>query len=127
MMTRFWRYIEKVFGLSAQIARLSDSRQKPQIDTSAIFLSAMMMCVTRLRSLNALEGELRVPGRWEKIVGARKPSADRVGQVVALMDSEPLRDMLSHINHRLRRNKALDENPWPLRFVALDGHEFFSQ
>jgi hypothetical protein len=127
MMTRFWRYIEKVFGLSAQIARLSDSRQKPQIDTSAVFLSAMMMCVTRLRSLNALEGELRVAGRWEKVVGGRKPSADRVGQVVALMDSEPLRDMLSNINHRLRRNKALDENPWPLRFLALDGHEFFSQ
>ena len=127
MMTRFFRYIEKVFGLSAHVARLSDSRQKPQIDTSAVFLSAMIMCVTRLRSLNALEGELRVAGRWDKIVGGRKPSADRVGQVVALMDSEPLRDMLSGINHRLRRNKALDENPWPLRFVALDGHEFFSQ
>ena len=127
MMTRFHRYIEKVFGLSEHVARLSDSRQKPQIDTGVIFLSAMMMCVTRLRSLNALEGELRVAGRWDKIVGGRKPSADSVGKVVALMDSESLRDMLSDINHRLRRNKALDENPWPLRFVAFDGHEFFSQ
>jgi len=127
MMARFCRYSEKVFALSAHVAGLSDSRQKPQISTSAIFLSALMMCVTRLRSLNALEGELRVPGRWDKIVGSRKPSADRVGQVVALMNSEPLRDMLSNINHRLRRNKALDESPWALRFVALDGHEFFSQ
>ena len=127
MMARFFRYIEKVFGLSAAVARLGDSRPKPQISTSAIFLSAMMMCVTRLRSLNALEVELRVAGRWEKIVGKRKPSADSVGRVMALMDSEKLRDMLSGINHRLRRNKALDENPWPLRFVAFDGHEFFSQ
>ncbi len=127
MMTRFYRYIEKVFGLSAHVARLTDSRQKPQISTCSVFLSAMMMCVTRLRSLNALEGELRVPGRWDKIVGSRKPSADCVGRVVALMDSEELRHMLSDINHRLRRNKALDENPWPLRFVAFDGHEFFSQ
>jgi hypothetical protein len=85
------------------------------------------MCVTRLRSLNALEGELRIPRRWDKIVGPRKPSADRVGQVVALIDPQALRDMLSAINHKLRRNKALDDSPWALRFVALDGHEFFSQ
>ena len=35
--------------------------------------------------------------------------------------------MLSGVNHKLRRNKALEDNPWALRFVALDGHEFFSQ
>ncbi len=127
MMARFCRYVEKVFALSAQVARLSDSRQKPQISTGTIFLSALMMCVTRLRSLNALEGELRVAGRWDKIVGSRKPSADRVGQVMALTDSEALRDILSNINHRLKRNKALDESPWALRFAVLDGHEFFSQ
>jgi len=127
MMARFCRYIEKVFHWSLQIQTLRDARKRPQIPTRAVFLSAMMMCVTRLRSLNALEGELRVPGRWEKVLGTRKPSADRVGQVVALMNSEDLRDMLSGINHRLRRNKVLDDNPWALRFVALDGHEFFSQ
>ena len=127
MMARFRRYLEKVFDWSALLAGVSDSRARPQIPTAAIFTSALMMCVTRLRSLNALEGELRVPRRWEKIVGARKPSADRVGQVVALMDPEGLRDMLSGVNHKLRRNKALEDNPWALRFVALDGHEFFSQ
>ena len=127
MMARFCRYVEKVYALSKRVAQLTDSRQQPQIDTSVIFLSAMMMCVTRLRSLNAMEGESRVPSRWEKILGGRKPSADTVGRVVALMDSEALRDMLSEINHQLRRNKALDENPWPLRFAAFDGHEFFSQ
>ncbi len=127
MMARFWRYVEKVYGLSGRVARLTDSRQQPQIDTDVIFLNAMMMCVTRRRSLNAMEGECRVPRRWEKIIGTRKPSADTVGRVVGLMDSDALRDMLSEINHQLRRNKALDENPWPLRFVAFDGHEFFSQ
>jgi len=127
MMARFCRYVEKVYALSERVAQLTDSRQQPQIDTSVIFLSAMMMCVTRLRSLNAMEGECRVPSRWEKILGSRKPSADTLGRVVGLMDSEALRDMLSEINHQLKRNKALDENPWPLRFVAFDGHEFFSQ
>ena len=127
MMARFCRYLEKVFDWSHVLAGLRDARQRPQIPTAAVFLSALMMGVTRLRSLNALEGELRVARRWEKILGARKPSADRVGEVVALLDPEALRRMLSGINHKLRRNKALDDNPWALRFVALDGHEFFSQ
>ena len=83
MMARFCRYLEKVFDWRAQLERLSDSRQRPQIPTAAIFTSVLMMCVTRLRSLNALEGELRVPRRWEKIVGPRKPSAGRAGQVAA--------------------------------------------
>ena len=126
MMARFWRYLDKVFDWSDRVALLSDARVRPQISTAAVFLSAFIMCATRLRSLNALEGELRVPRRWEPVVGARKPSADRVGQVVALLDSEELRDMLAGVNHTLRRNKALDENPWPLRFAALDAHEFFS-
>ena len=127
MMARFCRYLEKVFDWSARLAGLSDARQRPQIPSAAIFTSVLMMCVTRLRSLNALEGELRVPRRWEKIIGARKPSADRAGQVTALIDPEALRDMLSGVNHTLRRNKALEDNPWALRFVALDAHEFFSQ
>jgi hypothetical protein len=127
MMARFCRYLEKVFNWSGVLAGLRDARRRPQIPTTAVFLSALMMGVTRLRSLNALEGELRVPRRWEKIIGARKPSADRVGPVVALIDPQALRDMLAGVNHKLRRNKALADNPWALRFVALDGHEFFSQ
>ncbi|NQU44692.1 hypothetical protein HQ520_15485 [bacterium] len=60
-------------------------------------------------------------------MGPRKPSPDSIARIVDSMDSEGLREALSEINHRLRRNKVLDESPWALRFVALDGHEFFSQ
>jgi len=127
MMGRFLRYAEKVFGLSGQMALLRDARARPQIPTAAIFLSALMMFATRMRSLNAMEQLARGDRRWAKVFPGGCPSADRVGQVLALMDSEPLRDSLSSIHHRLRRNKALGENPWALRFVALDGHEFFSQ
>jgi hypothetical protein len=127
MMARFCRWVEKVFHWSEEIAKLRDSREKPQIPTRAVFLSALMMFVTRLRSLHAMEGQLRVEGRWEKVVGPRKPSADRIGQVVALIDRELLRDLLAWVCHRLRRNKVLDDYPWPLRFVVLDAHEFFSQ
>ena len=127
MMARFCRYVEKVFGLSNQLKRLRDSRSKPQIPTATVFLSVLMMFVTRLGSVNGLEAELRVPKRWDAVVGRRKPSADSIARVVGLMDPECLRDLLSSVNHQLRRNKALDDHPWGLRFLALDGHEFFSQ
>jgi hypothetical protein len=49
-----------------------------------------------------------------------------MGDVFCLIPSEQLRDMLSGINHQLGRNKVFGkQDPW--RFVALDGHEFFSQ
>jgi hypothetical protein len=79
MMARCCRYLDKAFDWSSRLLTLHDARQQPQIPTAAIFTSALMMCATRLKSLNALEGELRVPRRWEKIVGPRKPSADRRG------------------------------------------------
>jgi hypothetical protein len=126
MMSRFARYVDKVFHFGALIQGLSDARPKPQIPTGAVFLSALMMFVTRLGSLNALEGQLRFPRRWNKVLGRRLPSADRMGPIMDLIDPEALRERLSAINHRLRRNKLLDDNPWALRFAALDAHEFFS-
>lgn len=127
MLSRFCRYLDKVFQWSQRIQALSDTRPRPRISTQSAFLSAMMMSAAGLKSLNALEGELRVAKRWENLVGRRKPSADSLARIVGLMDCEALRDLLSEINHRLRRNKTLQDNPWALRFVALDGHEFFSQ
>lgn len=127
MMGRFCRYVEKVFRLTGLLEELRDGRQKPQVPVVTVLVSVLMMCVLRLKSLHALEGELRMPGRWEKLVGRRKPSADTVARVVAQIDTEQLRRLLWDINHRLRRNKALPWSTCALRFVALDGHEFFSQ
>lgn len=124
MMGRFCRYIEKVFACSRWLAGLSDSRPRPQISTSTVFTSALMMFATRRGSLNALESSLRSADRWKRVVGPRRPSADTVSRVMTQIDPERLREVLSGINHRLKRNKVL-ANHWGLRFVALDGHEFF--
>jgi len=124
MMPRFCRYIEKVFGCSRWLAGLSDARPRPQIPASTVFSSALMMFATRRGSLNALEVALRTADRWKHVVGRRRPSADTVSRVMTQIDTECVRDVLSGINHRLKRNKVL-ANHWGLRFVALDGHEFF--
>lgn len=127
MMARFARYIEKVFDFGQALATLRDSRTRPQIPTASVWTSAFLMFATRGGSLNALESELRVPKRLEALVGRRKPSADTIGRVMAQTHTAPLRKILRDNNHRLRRKKALDDNPWALRFAAVDGHEFFSQ
>lgn len=126
MMRRFCCYIDKVFDFSQQIRSLRDARKRPRIPTAAIWGSVMFLFVMRHRSLNGMEQESREPKRVEKVIGKIKPSADRMGDVLGLMDPERLREMLSRINHQLGRNKAL-RNDWPLRVGVFDGHEFFSQ
>ena len=126
MMRRFCCYIEKVFDFSKQIHSLRDARKRPRIPTGAIWGSVLFLFVMRHRSLNAMEQEIRQPKRVEILIGKIKPSADRMGDVLGLMESNQLRAMLSGINHQLGRNKAL-RNDWPLRVGVFDGHEFFSQ
>lgn len=126
MMRRFCCYIDKVFDFGDKVMRLRDQRQRPRIPTSAIWTSAFTMFAMHRGSLNAIESELRIPKRLDGLVGSGKPSADRIGDVFCLIPHEDLRSMLSGINHRLGRNKVFNKaGPW--RFVALDGHEFFSQ
>ena len=60
----------------------------------------------------------------ERLIGKIKPSVDRMGDVMGLMEPDQLRQMLSRINHQLGRNKAL-RNDRLLRVAVLDGHEFF--
>lgn len=126
MMKRFCRYIEKVFDFDNQIHALRDSRKRPRICTGAIWGSVLFLFVMRHRSLHAMEQENRQANRMEPLVGRDKPSSDRMGDVMALIDSDQLRQMLSRMNHQLGRNKAL-QNDWPLRVGVFDGHEFFSQ
>jgi hypothetical protein len=125
MMGRFCRYLAKVFDFGQRISHLRDRRKRPRLPTGAIWGSVFFLFVMRQGSLHAMEGQLRWPRRMERIVGLKKPSADRMGEVLELLDSEQLRAMLSGINHQVGRNKAL-RNGWPFRVAVLDGHEFFS-
>jgi hypothetical protein len=82
------------------------------------------MFVLRFRSFNALEQELRVGKRWEAWVGARKPSADTVGRVLAKMSPDELRQMLATIDRLAWRRKAIHTRPGEsYRVLAVDAHE----
>jgi len=125
MLSRFCRYIDKVFDFGSFLSGVADSRRKPQIETRSAFLSAFVMFAAGRRSLNAMEAELRMPKRLDGLIGKRKPGADSIGRIASATDSGPLRDMLCAFNRRIKRNKVL-QTDWPLRFAAVDGHEFFS-
>jgi len=124
MMARFCRYADKVFQFGTQIKTLSDARQHPRISTATIFASAWTLFVTARGSLNSLEKEVRIPARLQGLVGPQAPSADTIGRVYALWDSQQPRQMLCTINYQVRRNKALGMGD--LMFAAVDGHEFFA-
>jgi len=80
--------------------------------------------VLRLRSFNALEQELRLKGRWESWVGQRKPSADTLGRVFAMMSAEELRQILKTIHRLAWRRKAIHPRAGEsYRVLAVDGYE----
>jgi hypothetical protein len=121
MMSRFCRYVEKCFHLQQWLPLLSDSRQKPQLPSAAVF--ALFAC--NRTSLHSLEKDLRrLPSRLRGLVGPRPPSIDTLGRVYGLLDSDGLRQVLVQVHHRLKRNKALADGD-DLKVAAVDGHEFF--
>ena len=125
MFRRFLDYADKVFGLSQALSQITDTRTVAQIPTSSVLWSSMMMQVTRLGSLNALEVELRWPKRVEGLIGPQKPSVDTIGRVFGTICPADLRRL--HRSHccRLKRNKVLQTDR-PLQAIGVDGHEFFS-
>lgn len=126
MGKRFRRYLDKMFAFSSGLDLLVDERIGGRIPTATLWLSLFWMFALRLRSFNALEGELRRPGRWEKLVGSRKPSADALGYGLARFRVESLRDLLQQVNRTVWRKKAIHGRPAEgMRVVALDGHELF--
>jgi len=118
---RFCRYIEKMFAFSGLVGMIEDSRVEPQISAGSTWLSGLFMFATGRGSLNAIDGELRVPKMMERIV----PSGDSIGRIFCLLATGGLRAILAAIAHKLKRSKVL-VSTWPLRFAAMDGHELFS-
>jgi hypothetical protein len=126
MMTRFCRYVDKCFHLQELFPTLTDSRPKPHLSSAAVFASVFALFATNHTSLNSLEKDLvHIPSRLRGVVGPRPPSVDTLGRVYGLLDSGPLRQVLVHIHHRLKRNKALADGA-DLKIAAVDGHEFFA-
>lgn len=127
MLRRFLRYLEKVFEFTFWVGTLRDERKGAQIPTSGLWLSLFWMFVLRIKSFNALEQELRLPKRWRKLAGGRRPSADALGYGLCRFAVEPMRSLLRRHHRTAWRNKAIQgRRGQKKRVVALDGHELYS-
>jgi len=126
MLRRFVAYLEKIFEFHQHVGTLEDDRIGAQIPTASLWLSLFWMFVLRIRSFNALEQDLRLPKRWEKLAGRRRPSADALGYGLRRFGVKSLRKLLRHHHQTAWRQKAIHGRPAEgMRVVAVDGHELF--
>ena len=103
---------------------IQDGRLRPRIKTPVIAGSALVMALTQMGSLNALE-QTKGNRFWNKWIKRDiLPSADVMGDVFSSIDCNDFRGILRHLYGRLKRNKVL-RPAFSDNFFALiiDGHE----
>jgi hypothetical protein len=115
-------YAQKTFGILSKLDEVEDSRKLPQIPTSTVARSVFTMCLAKLGSLNALE-QLKKCGILKKHIGAELPSADSLGRIFSLIDSDTIRHINKELYRQLKRNKALNAPAHGLMALTVDGHE----
>lgn len=84
-----------------------------------------VLCV-RVGSLNGVEEALRKKARrtrWHTWMGGDLPSADRLGEVAALLELDDVRALLYDHHRQRKRKKTLRALRGGLRVLILDGHE----
>jgi len=84
-----------------------------------------VVCV-RVGSLNGIDEALRKKARrtrWHTWIGGDSPSADRLGEVAALLEVDDVRVLLCDHHRQRKRKKTLRALRGGLRVLILDGHE----
>jgi len=125
ILTRTLNYFDKRFGLGAALDSVHDSRPRPSFATGRVLRSITVGLLSRVGSLNALDG-LRLSNRQLDWVGGALPSADRLGDVAEAVDVNGLRRYSVAIYHRLRHYKGIFPLADGLRPLVLDAHESFA-
>jgi len=107
------------------IGNITDSRRRPRISSQLTAQSVLVMFLSRLGSLNALE-QTRTSPFWRKWLPASLPSADSTGRIFSLIDPDTVREVNRHIYTRLKRNKSIRSPYHGLMALVVDGHESHS-
>jgi len=121
-LPRVLKYGEKIYSLCTGLRKVKDKRVRPRIGAGRVALVYLVLMLSRLGSLNALE-QRDAPRAWSKWLGGALPSADVMGNVASTMNREQLRNLLYRMHRRVKRNKGFDRDKDGLRWLILDGHE----
>lgn len=122
LLGRVLNYAQKMYGLCQGLREVKDARTKPRVPAGRAALGYLIVHLTRLGSLNALE-QHQAPKSWLPWLGGPLPSADVMGDVATTMQLDPLRALLRRQHARLKRNKGFDRDTSGFRWLILDGHE----
>jgi hypothetical protein len=122
VLGRILKYGERIFGTCSALRQVKDERVKPRIPAGRAALAFLLLMLSRLGSLNALE-QRQAPPPYAKWLGGPLPSADLMGTVAATLNLQTLRELLRHQHRRLKRNKGFVRGEQGFRFLVLDGHE----
>ena len=125
-MGRLAKYLDKVWRFSKLVQKLKDGRKNPPTPTASVFLSVFGLLSVRLGSLNQLETQFKIPGRWERLVGPIMPSADTIAYALDRFNLKLLRAMLWAIALLCKRKKIFKRLYHDTHWVAaLDGIETY--
>jgi hypothetical protein len=116
--------VEKVYQFSGLVSEVSDTRIQPSIKAFTIFSSAVIMLLTRMGSLNALEQD-KGNRFWRRWLGRELPSSDTMGRVYSRIILGSIRSLIHQVYSRLKRNKAIKKT-FGFHPLIIDGHEHTS-
>jgi len=123
---RLAKYLDKVWGFSKLVRKLKDGRKNPSVPTSSVVLGLFGGFAVRFGSLNQLGAQFKIPGRWERWVGSRKPSADTMAYSLDRLYLKLLRRLLWMIAEQCKRKKVFRRLFPDIHWVAaLDGIETY--
>lgn len=113
-----------MLSLESLVGRITDSRKgSGPITTRLVVQAVLVMYLTRMGTLNALEETKEERPEWRKLVGDDLPSADSIGRITSLMKPDDVRVSLAELYSLLKRNKALPPTIAGMMALVLDGHE----
>lgn len=119
-----------MYDLAALLARVTDTRRKPETSAPLVAACVYFAGLLRIRSFNALEPKLGEKS-FLRLIGAKKDgeqlcSVDTLSRSLWVMKLESLRAISVEILRKAERNKVFREG-WhgALRYFALDGWEPF--
>jgi hypothetical protein len=123
---RLAKYLDRVWRFSKVVHLLKDERKNPSIPTVSVFLGLFGGFAVRSGSLNQLEAQFKIPGRWERWIGSRKPSADTIAYALDRFDIKSLRKIVWRIAVLCKRKKIFKRLFPDIHWVAaLDGIETY--
>ena len=125
----FRRYVNKVFGLRAQLGKLSDTRREPTVPQAPVLGTGFWGLARRLPSTQQV-GDLLKDKRWRKHVGLGRDdggSPDTAARVLDQLLVDEVNELALAEFFTARRAGVLkDDGPYGLKCAIVDMNELFA-